>query len=683
MKLVLSWLREFVPLAPTTSADDVAARLASCGFEVAEVVNGHEPVIDFEITANRPDCLSVVGLAREASVAFSVPLTASPGDPSNLSNPSNPSNLTVTLSSPDLCPRYAAQVARVKIGPSPSWLADRLQAAGVRPINNVVDVTNYVMLERGHPMHAFDLERLAGGRIVVRQARAGEKLRTLDGVERALEPEMLVIADAVRATAIAGVMGGADSEVSDRTTLVAFESAWFLPRSVRATSKRLGLKTEASARFERGADILAPVTAMARAMELLAQIGAGEAIGPVIDEFAGAPEPRRVTLRASRIAHLLGAPVPDADVERILTGLGFSFKPSDGSWLVTVPSWRVDVQREADLIEEAGRHYGYDRLPITFPELTEGTPPPDPRVGREHLARRVIRSVGFDEAVTLTFIERKAASSFAAEEELVPIANPLSEKFAVLRPSLLPGLLDAVAHNRRHGQADVRLFETGACMTRTAGEHRRIGFAWIGRAADEHWSQPPRAVDFFDVAGVCEELCAAFAVAPIAEAAAIPYLVPGRTARLLAGPAGAALGVAGQVLPAIVDAREMPGTAASNEVYVGELDLDALERAGAGRAGIEPLPRFPTVVRDLSILVSDRLPAADVRGTIRSAAPPTLASVREFDRYEGKGIPEGRVSLSLHLTFRAPDRTLTDAEVDEAMTAIVGALAQQHGATRR
>ena len=675
----MSWMREFAAVPADATADAVASRLASCGFEVAEILNPPEttePVIDFEITANRPDCLSVAGLAREAALAFGAAFSENRSTPSN---PSNPSNLTVTIDSPDLCPRYAAQVARVKIGPSPAWLADRLHAAGVRPINNVVDVTNYVMLERGHPMHAFDLEKLAGRAIVVRNARRGEKLRTLDGVERTLEPDMLVIADAERAAAIAGVMGGADSEVNDRTTLVAFESAWFLPRSVRITGRRVGLNTEASARFERGADIEAPVKAMARAIELLQKIGAGEALGPVVDCYPRPPAPRVVALRRARVAHLLGAAVPSGDVERILAALGFVVTARPDGWQVEVPTWRVDVAREVDLIEEVGRHYGYDRLPTTFPALSEVAPAPDPRIARDHLGRRVMLAAGFHEAVTFTFVERKAAEPFAEPGSIAAIANPLSEKFTVLRPSLLPGLLDALAHNRRHGQPDVRVFETGSCFNTKDGEHRRVGFAWIGRASEEHWSVPPRQVDFFDARGVAERVCAAFGVAPAFAAASERYLVAGRAARVLSRD-GAPVGLVGQLHPAVVEARDVPGR---DEVYVGELDLDAL---GAGmRAGVrlEPLPRFPSIVRDLSILADVRLPAADVRGTIRSAAPATLVEVREFDRYQGKGIPEGRVSLSYHLTFRASDRTLTDAEVDQAMAAIVAALHQAHGAERR
>ncbi|MGH3118067.1 MAG: phenylalanine--tRNA ligase subunit beta, partial [Vicinamibacterales bacterium] len=381
MKLLLSWMREFADVG--SDASDVAERLVMRGFEFASVEAAPEPIIDFEITANRPDCLSVIGLAREAATAFGVefkdPLQGSstPGSfptvesgPSRtvegpVVRPARDADLDVTVGDADLCPRYAVQLFNVRIGASPDWLAKRLHAAGVRPINTVVDATNYVLLERGHPTHAFDVERLGGRALRIRRAKAGETIRTLDGIDRTLDPDILVIADAERPQAIGGVMGGAESEVTAQTTLVALESAWFLPASVRRTSKRLGLKTEASARFERGADINGPLAAIHRVAELLAKIEAGEPIGAVIDRYPAPRPPLRLALRRPQIARLLGADVPSADVERILTGLGFtltrvrSSKGEEG-WLVTVPTWRVDAVREVDLIEEVGRHYGYD-----------------------------------------------------------------------------------------------------------------------------------------------------------------------------------------------------------------------------------------------------------------------------------------------------------------------------------
>ena len=361
MKIVHAWLSELVQIP--VDVETVAREISLRGFEVASVEDG---VIDFEITANRPDCLSHIGIAREAAVIWNAALRPADMKPAA----DSPSPLTVTVEDADLCPRYCAQVFEVTMGASPSWLTGRLEAAGVRPINNIVDITNYVMLELGQPTHAFDLDRLAGRTLIVRRARTGEKLRTLDGVDRTLDPAMLVIADASQPSALGGVMGGAASEISASTKLIALESAYFQPASVRRTSRQLGLKTEASTRFERGGDINAPPAGIARAAALIAQLGVGKPVGGLIDVYPKRFEPRQISLRASRISRLLGQQVPAEDVPRYLEPLGFKVARNgagDPTWLVTVPSFRVDVIREIDLIEEVGRHYGFDRIPVTFP----------------------------------------------------------------------------------------------------------------------------------------------------------------------------------------------------------------------------------------------------------------------------------------------------------------------------
>ena len=680
MRLVYPWLCELVKVPG--DPESVATTLALRGFEVASIEHGRQPVIDFEITANRPDCLSTIGLAREASAAYGVPLRM---PDRAMPAPGNGPSVDVAIEDADLCPRYCAQVFEVRIGTSPAWLQERLEAAGVRPINNVVDVTNYVMLEMGQPMHAFDLARLGGRALRIRRAKPGEKIRTLDGVERTLDGDMLVIADAARPQAVGGVMGGADSEIDAKTTSMVLESAYFTPASVRRTSKRLALKTEASTRFERGADVDAPPVGIARAAALLHQLGAARPVGRIVDRYPAPRPPVTLALRGARLTHVLGLQVPADDVPRILMPLGFTVSPSDrggAGWRVEVPTYRVDVQREIDLVEEVARHYGYDRLPATFPALASPQAPPDARTLQDRLVRQVLTACGFSEATTFTFIEQQAAAPFADGAEPAALANPLSEKFAVLRPSLLPGLVDACAYNRRRERRDVRLFETGARFA-PAGEARAVAFAWCGAGSVPNWSAATRPVDFFDVKGVVEALCGAMGATPAFEPATRSYLVPGRTAQVLdgSGDGARAIGVVGQIQPAIPDARGFP---AAEPIYAAELDLDALAALGAGdiqRA--EPLPRFPAIVRDLSILVDDGLPAAAVRGTIRRAAPPTLVQLAEFDRYRGKGIPEGRVSLSLRLTFRSSERTLTDAEVDEAMTRVVAALEASHGAQRR
>ena len=676
MKIVHAWLRELVDVPE--DVETVASQIALRGFEVAEVADG---VIDFEITANRPDCLNHLGIAREASVIWDTPLLLAAPSPAV---PGGDIVVDVDLAEPSLCPRYCAQVFEVRIGPSPAWLTQRLEAAGVRPINNIVDVTNYVMLEMGQPMHAFDLERLRGRKLVIRRAASGEKLQTLDGVERTLDPEMLVIADAERASAVAGVMGGRESEIHEGTTRMVLESAYFHPVSVRTTSRRLGLKTEASTRFERGGDVNAPPAGIARAAALFEQIGAGRAAGPLVDRYPVVHQPVVITVREDRVARLLGRPVRWPVAAGLLGALGFDLENVPGGCRVTVPSYRVDVSREADLIEEVGRHLGFDSIPVGFPALTEPQPAPDAGILRERVLRQQLVASGFSEAMTFAFIERDAALPFVESGvEPAAIANPLSEKYGVLRPSLLPGLIDSCAHNRRRARKDIRLFETGSRFIPATGEGRAAAFAWCGAAEGPHWSMPTRAVDFFDLKGVVERLCATFGVAVDCHTAERAYLVRGRAAEAHARRDGGTvpLAILGQLLPALAEARGFP---AAEELFVAEIDLQALFSLAAGddlRA--ESLPRYPSIVRDISILVADRLPASTVRGTIRSSAPPTLASIVEFDRYTGKGVPAEQVSLSLRLTFRAADRTLTDGDVQTAMEAIVAALKRDLGAEQR
>ncbi|MGH9384023.1 MAG: phenylalanine--tRNA ligase subunit beta [Vicinamibacterales bacterium] len=683
MKVHFSWIREFVDV--TDSADAVGRRLSQRGLALEGLEpwpdgGGDDAVLDFDVTANRPDCLSIVGIAREIATVYDLPLRINDSDGERqttgvkLSAPPVP----VTIDEPDLCARYAAAVAEVEVGSSPDWMQARLSACGVRPISNIVDITNYVLLELGHPMHAFDLDRLAGPAIRVRRARSGEILKTLDGETRTLTPETLVIADAENAQAVGGVMGGADSEVHDGTRRIVFESAWFNPASIRTTSKRLGLRTEASIRFERGADLTIPARALARACELLIQIGAGRAWGHVEDVY---PRPHRstdVVLERRHIKGVLGMEVPDASVERILGALGFASVEESKGWRVTVPGWRVDIHRGVDLVEEVGRHHGFEHLPTTFPAVQEAPADSDPRIARDRRVRGALLGTGFSEAITFAFIEESAAEPFLGGQAAVTLANPLSEKFAVMRPSLLPGLIDAVSHNRRHGQRDVRLFEIGTRFS-PSGESRGAAMAWTGLATADHWSGARRDATFFDIKGVVEQLVAMAGTTPAFLAIETPFLISGRAASLVVD--GEAIGVLGQLAPERAQARQLPP---ADAVYVAEVDLDALTRlTPSDTIRSTPLPRFPSVVRDVSILVDDALSAETVRGTIRAAAPATLVGVREFDRYQGKGIADGKVSLSLRLTFQSLDRTLTDGEVQSAMDGIVTSLTKELGAVQR
>ena len=694
MRLLISWVRDFVDVK--ASPEEVADQLGLRGFEVAslETLGDGDGVIDFEVTANRPDCLGVLGFARELSALYDVPLRAASEDTGAKVvlapvTPGESERLKVTIEDPALCPRYAAAVVEVTPTVTPAWMTGRLQAAGVRPISPFVDITNYVLMELGHPMHAFDLATLASGEIRIRRAKAGERIATLDGVERTLDPDMLVIADGRRPQAIAGVMGGADSEVSGTTRTVAFESAYFQPASIRRTSKRVGLNTEASARFERGADVNAPVMALQRALALTQQTGAGRLIGPIVDRYPHPRGPKTLHLRRARLAMLLGLQIPDAQVARILDRLGLTVTPAADGWTVVAPTFRVDLLREVDLIEEVGRHYGFDKLEPSFPPMTVAAPEPDWRIPRDRLVRRALTAAGLTEAVTFGFVEADAARSFVPESDwptLVGVANPLSAKFDTMRPSLLPGLVDSVAHNRRHGTRNVALFEIGARFASTSGETRGVAVAWTGSPQLEHWSGGAREVDFFDVKGVSERLCGLLGVEVRIEAARSPSLVEGQSAALVCG--GRTLGIVGLLSPAIAERRGAPR---QDKIFVAEINLDVAADLSAARrhridTSVRPLARYPSVVRDLSIVVSDALPAEIISGTIQAAAaegPAPLAATAFFDRYTGKGVPEDHVSISVRLTFQAPDRTLTDADVQQSFEQVLAALVREHHAVQR
>jgi phenylalanyl-tRNA synthetase beta chain len=772
MKILLSWLREFADVK--TSADEIATLMGVRGFAVEGIEGvGDDSVIDFEVTGNRPDCMSVIGIAREVATAYDVelhtrgaipaspvgpipaspvgpipaspvgpipaspvgpipaspvgpipaspvgPIPASPVGPTPaspvgpISAPLGPiasssvgatgassADIRIEIEAPDLCTRYVGALADVTIGPSPDWMQRRLTAGGIRPISNIVDITNYVLLELGQPMHAFDYAKIAERAIRVRRAYDGERLRTLDDTDRALDDHMLVIADAREPMAVGGVKGGALSEITAATTTIVFEAAHFNPLSVRRTSRKMGLKTDASMRFERGTDPALPLVAMHRALELLQQIGAGTPRGPIVDCHPVTVEPRVLVLREAKLRGLLGAGIDGAEVLRILTRLGFTVSDlsradsrgvpaavsAGAGWAVTVPTRRVDVQREVDLIEEIARHVGLDRIPSTYPKPSAGPRPSDPRIAQARRLRSVMTGIGFSEGMTFGFVGEAEAMPFAADGDLVPIANPLSENFAVLRPSALPGLVAAVAHNRRREQRDVRLFEVGNRFSRSMGERRSLACVWTGAAGGDHWSGGRRDVDFFDIKAVAERVALALGLDVRTEAHAEPWLAPGRAAALLAGTARIA--TFGQLRPAIAERHGLPP---ADDVYVAEIDLEAADALSAGHPGgtggprlrVTPLPRFPSVTRDIAILVADTLPAATLRDTVRAAAPATLASVREFDRYQGKGIPDGQISLALRLTFRSPERTLTDAEVQSAMDAVLAALKTQHAAVQR
>lgn len=696
MKILVSWLRDFVTIDVGIQA--LADALTAHGFEVSSIdpppttenkTSQEDAVLDLEITTNRPDCLSIFGIAREVSTIFKTPLRLPPAE--TISKEHSTCPIQLTIENTELCPHYTASAAEVTVGPSPDWLAARLEATGIRPINNIVDITNYVMTELGHPMHAFDLECLDGQHLHVRRARTKEKLKTLDGVQRSLAEDMLVIADDSTPQAIAGVIGGASSEVSTTTKRVAFESAYFLPVSIRRTSKQLPVSTDASYRFERGADINAPVTAMHRAQELMSSIGAGHTIGKTIDHYPSPQQKSVIRLRLARINRILGVTIDKPFVSDVLERLGFGVEllPAlDTQWRISVPSFRVDVKLEIDLIEEVVRHYGYDRLPATFPQLVRPPAPLSNELQRQRLLRRILTASGCFEAITYGFIDQSIAMRFVTDKnDLASMANPLSEKAAVLRPSLVPGLIDALIRNRRREQEDIRLFEIGHRFSRQNGETSGVAIALTGAGSLKHWSGETRPSDLFDLKGIIEKVSDAIGLSVFLEPSDHPWLMPGHSAVIRASfpnrASAKTVGSIGQLLPELAIERGFP--AAGEAVYVAELDLNGLSPLTEDRSSrnVTPLPRYPSIVRDIAIVVHRSLPAATVRDTIRSVSADSLVEIHEFDRYEGKGVPSGSVSLAFRLTFRRSDRTLTDAEVIQTLDKIVETLKTAHQATLR
>jgi phenylalanyl-tRNA synthetase beta chain len=665
MKVPLSWLAEFVevPVEPRRLADDLT--LVGLAVDAVEPV-GTDTVLDLDITTNRVDCMNVYGVAREVSVLYGKPLRPLEVAFSEAGEPAARA-LRVEIVAPDLCPRFCARVLDVRIGPSPQWLRDRLEAVGVRPINNVVDLTNYVMMEMGQPTHAFDLAKVPEARLVIRWARDGERLTTLDGVDRALAGRVGVVAGPEAPLGLAGIMGGASSEVSDTTRTVALEAAYWDPLKVRRAAKALGMHTEASHRFERGADPEGPVTATARIAHLAQKIGAGSARPGLVD-VCPAPVPRRIlALRVPQLRRVLGADVPAADARRILQGLGFGASEARGETITAqVPTWRSDVAREVDLVEEVGRHHGFSKIPSTLPPAggVEGL---RPWQALERGMREVLVGAGLVEVINHAFVP-DAPEGGAPR---VRLANPLAEDQGALRDCLVvPGLLKTLQSNLRRGARDVRIFEIGRVFLPVSvppGEERRLGLL-ISGGATPHWSQPRRAADFFDVKGILEIL--ARRVGPFDFRAADslpPHVHPGKAARLFWN--GHDLGYVGSLHPDAMAAWDL-----RDETVVAELNLEPVFAVPGVVPRLQPLSRFPAVARDVSIVCDEGTTAAEVEAIVRDAAGARLRSVTVTDRYQGPPVPAGKVGLTMSLVYHDPSRTLTGDEVQAAMESVVAGL---------
>ncbi len=643
------------------------------GDDIREVCGLNDSVVEFEITNNRPDCLSVRGLARESACTFHTPLTFA--EPTVTAGHGDiHEKLSVEIKDAELCPRYTARMVKnIKIAPSPKWMRRRLRASGVRPINNIVDITNYVMLEYGQPMHAFDYACLHDGKIIVRRAEEGESLRTLDGNDHALTPGMLVIADPEGPVALAGVMGGANSEITDETTTIVFESANFLGHSIRKTAIALGMRTDASGRFEKGLDLFATVPAVDRACELVEMLGAGEVFDGTIDVLAKEPETTFIELDDKRINALLGTDIPREFMADTLTSLGFEL---NGNTL-TVPSWRGDCTMLADIAEECARFWGYDKIEATD---IRGAATQGGYSEKTLFVRKLgtaCRAMGYTEVVTYSFVSPSSLDKIKvpADSPLrdnYRILNPLGEDTSVMRTTALPSMLGVLSTNLSRRNMEAKLYEMATVYKKQPGKV----------LADERTVLTLGAyggdVDFFALKGAVEALLCAARTPDVrftadTETAAFH---PGRCAAVWSG--DTRLGTLGQIHPDVCAAYGLDGA-----TYCAEIDVVLLHDLEGAEPVYTPLPRFPAITRDIAVVCDVSVPVGELTECIRKAEKNVLRGVKLFDVYTGVGIPEGKKSVAFSLTLRSDDGTLTDDHAEEAVRAVLDALRESFGAVIR
>lgn len=650
-----------------------------------------DEILEVDLKPNRPDCLGVLGVAREVAALTGQPLR-DPSYPRPQGSRSVGEAIKVFVDDPDLCPRYtAAYLEGCVVKDSPLWMQRRLHQCGMRPINNLVDVTNYVMFELGQPMHAFDADKLADATVRVRRARPGEHLVTIDGVDRELTSQMLVIADAERAVGLAGVMGGLDSEISSATSRVVLESASFFGPSIRRTAQALRLSSEASKRFDKGLDPELPAPASFRALALMQELAGGSPATGLLDLRASPPEHRTISFSGTDIASLIGRDYADEEVSSILGRLGFEVRRHDGAFEATVPSWRGDVEGKADLAEEVARVSGYDSIPTLLPSGRLPAPIEEPPIKWSEATRSRLAAAGLQEIITYSLVDPRAVARLdarspypqvAEDADSIPVWNPMSVDRSRLRTTLLPSMLATVGENLRF-QSRVWLFEIAKTfhppLDPLPREERRLTIAMAGRRQPESWSNTAATTDFFDLKAAVEACFRALGLPlPSVEPATGPWLHPSRGAGIEAAN-GANVGLMGQVHPNVAARFDIENV----EVYAAELNLDALIAQARDEVTVEPLPRYPAVERDLAIVLNENIPASRVEAVVRAGAGSLLERLRLFDVYQGAQVPDGQRSLAFSLAFRAPDRTLAEEEVASALATVHQELDRQLGARIR
>ena len=645
---------------------------AEPGLNMAHILGFDDSIVEFEITPNRPDCLSVIGLAREASATFKRPLKLHTPEPHGCGG-SIAEIVDIDIEDGDLCPRYTARMVKnVKIAPSPRWMRERLRNSGVRPINNIVDITNYVMLEYGQPMHAFDFSCVEGGHIIVRTAREGETIQTLDGNERKLTPNMLCICDEHKPVCVAGVMGGANSEIVGDTAMVLFESANFNGVSVRRTASALGMRTDASSRYEKGLDMMNTIKAVERACELVELLGCGEVVDGVMDVVAKEKAPTVVKLEPDKINALLGTELSEDLMREILVSLGFILNGDD----IYVPSWRGDVEHYSDIAEEVARFYGYNKIPCTLMrgETTRGGFSEQQRFDRT--IGGAVRALGYDEIITYSFIsptyyDKIRMPKDSSLRNSLKILNPLGEDTSIMRTTILPSMLEIIARNHSYRNKSARLYELGKIyLPREDGLADEPKYLSLGAYGD--------GVDFFSFKGSIETLLHELRITDVKYVACTDNhsYHPGRCAKVYAGETY--LGVFGQIHPLVAANYGM-----DTEVYTAELSFDAMYEKRGDIPVYQPLPKFPAVTRDIAVVCDEAVTVGALEESIRRGAKGLLKDVSLFDIYRGPGVAGGKKSVAFNLVLRADDRSLTGEEADEDVQSILAALKADHDAVLR
>ena len=701
MKVVYNWLKDFVDV--TAVPQELASRLALSGTNIGGVENGpHGAVIEAEVSSNRPDCLGHFGIAREVSAIYKLALKHVASKPVE-SSAKAADAVKVEIQSPDLCGRFTARVIRnVKIQPSPKWLKDRLEASGVASISNVVDISNYVMLELGHPLHTFDYDKVRGHKIVVRPARPAEKMRTLDGIERQFDSNICMISDGdgSRAIGIGGIMGGAETEISFSTKNVLIECAWFEPITIRRAARFLKLHTEASTRFGRGADPEMAELASRRAAELILQLAGGELPAGVVDVYPGKRAPKKIRVTRAEILRVMGADVPDKQIETSLSALGFApvridqIRGAEGSllaaWESTQPSWRAEVEREIDLIEEIARIYGLDKFPPRLPAARQGAARLPHYEAETRLRERLI-GLGYREVLTIPHVAEERDAVFRPEN-VAParLSNPLSEEASVLRSTGIVTMAAALEWNLNHGQRNARLFEIGRHYRLNGSESvetRVLTIGATGEAREKGLHDAARDFSFADLKGDLDsvgELCGGFRW----EDGGGEWLHAARRGSIhlnavISSEARdlSSVGVAGQLVRRVAEKLKL-----RQDVFLAELQLDpvyAAMQAVKEARRYEPLPRFPAVERDFSLLLSDGTKFSDVSKTIQSLGIAEITSVEATDLFRGKNVPAGKYSLLVRVTFQSREATLTEAQIGDFSSRIVATLKKNLGAQLR